>query len=81
MPRPIMPFRLFLCSAVIVILAGCSAHKLHYQSVESTYRSYIDLQDGWRIRVVTPILKSGKFKPQLQEIKNEDGTLSVLHQR
>jgi len=27
----------------------------------------VDLQAGWRIRAVTPILKSGKYKPELKE--------------
>ncbi len=32
-----------------------------------TVRRYLDLQPGWRLRTITPILKSGKFKPELKE--------------
>ena len=40
-------------------------------------RSYVDLRPGWRIRVITPILKSGGFKVQTEQVKSSDGTIEL----
>jgi len=45
-------------------LTGCAARTPHENMGTPINRSYVDLEPGWRIRVVTPILKSGTFKVQ-----------------
>jgi hypothetical protein len=56
-----------LGSAIAATFAGC-AHRIVQSAPEPLVeRSYVDLQPGWRVRVITPIQKSGKFKVQLQE--------------
>jgi hypothetical protein len=41
------------------------------------FRRYADLQPGWRIRVVTPILKSGKYKPEFKETGATGNTVEL----
>ena len=36
-------------------------------------RTYVDLRPGWRIRVVTPILRSGKYVPEFKETSPSAG--------
>jgi hypothetical protein len=73
-----MPMRaanVFLTFAIIAIVSAC----IHRQSTDapaiSHDRDYIDLQAGWRIRVVTPILQSGMFKVQSQELRTSNGAV------
>jgi hypothetical protein len=42
-----------------------------------TDRSYVDLQPGWRLRVVVPILESGGYKVRTEEVRSSDGTVSL----
>jgi len=42
-----------------------------------TDRDYIDLQPGWRVRAITPILKSGAYKPELRESISSGGSVQV----
>jgi hypothetical protein len=54
-----------LAVALLFILAGCSARHPHQAPANAapppSGSGYVDLEPGWRVRVVTPILKSGKF--------------------
>lgn len=55
------------CAAIALTLSACAVKKT---AVVPTYglapdRSYIDIEPGWRLRVVTPLLKSGGYRPQL----------------
>jgi hypothetical protein len=47
-----------------ILLTGCAARKpvapVTYGVSED--KSYIDLQPGWRLRVITPLLKSGGYR-------------------
>jgi hypothetical protein len=56
---------------------GC--HKSTPKWPQSTFtdRSYVDLQPGWRIRVVVPILESGGYIVRTEEVRNSDGTVSL----
>jgi len=47
----------------LLTLAGCSRPKLDLPkpTVAQHGREWIDLQGGWRVRVVTPLLKSGGY--------------------
>lgn len=57
-------------AALLTTLAGCAGHNAPKISTTAappqTNYEYVDLQSGWRIRVVTPILKSGKFIVETQ---------------
>jgi hypothetical protein len=60
------------------VLAGCAAHSTRVPPTPPVLEnaSYIDLQPGWRLRVVTPILKSGGY--QLRTSNPEtSGTITV----
>jgi hypothetical protein len=52
-------------------------HVPHAQPPPVADRSYVDLQPGWRIRTVTPILKSGKYKPELIETADAGGSVGL----
>ena len=58
--------RKLLCLALASVLTGCAARKPHAPAaaVQPIGPSYIDLEPGWRLRVVTPILKSGGYRLQ-----------------
>jgi|BarGraIncu00222A_1022003.scaffolds.fasta_scaffold93560_2 hypothetical protein len=60
---------------------GC--HKSTPMWPQSTFtdRSYVDLQPGWRIRVVVPVLQSGGYKVGTEEVHNNDGTVSLRTER
>jgi len=63
------------------VLTGCALRHppAPAPAVKLTNSSYIDLQTGWRLRVVTPILKSGgyRLKPAGQTVSGNTVTLSV----
>lgn len=75
--RDQLPGRLFLCFAIAASLPGCAYRAVHSDAKPFVDRGYVDLQPGWRIRVITPILKSGKFKVQLHEIAGSNDPLAV----
>jgi len=54
----------YFCLALTGVLTGCVAHNARTPSaaVQPIGPSYIDLEPGWRLRVVTPILKSGGYR-------------------
>ena len=75
--RDRFPERLFLCFAIAVSLTGCAHRAVPSEATPIVDRSYVDLQPGWRIRVITPILKSGKFKTQLHEIAGSNDPFAL----
>ena len=38
---------------------------------------YLDLQPGWRLRVVTPILESGSYQVRTEELRSEGGAINL----
>jgi len=56
-----------ICLLMMAALVGCARRVRAPEPMKMLDRSYADLQPGWRIRVVTPILKSGKYKPDFKE--------------
>jgi hypothetical protein len=56
-------------------LAACSLRRPpHFTSggsAERSVRDYVDMLPGWRIQVVTPVLKSGGYMPQITETSRE----------
>src|ERR1035438_2363086 len=69
------------CLALASLLAACTARHTHapVAAVQPIGPSYIDLEPGWRLRVVTPILKSGgyRLKPTGETSGGNTVTLSV----
>jgi hypothetical protein len=64
-----------------VLLTGCAAPKKPIASQPAAALSpdagYIDLQPGWRLRVITPLLKSGGYRVRLSEEKTEGSNLTL----
>jgi hypothetical protein len=68
MLRFFVRFKLTLCLPVIAAFIGCATRVPHTEPPPTTASpNYVDLQPGRRIRTVTPILNSGKFKPEFKE--------------
>ena len=61
-----------------LLLTSCAFHHVS-TPVPPTNTSYIDLEPGWRLRVVTPILKSGGYrvKPTSESSSGDTVALSV----
>lgn len=68
--------RVFVAT-LCVALSACSTHRQQPEPSPISNLNYIDLQPGWRIRVVAPILKSGGYKVRLEEVKNQNGTTTI----
>jgi hypothetical protein len=68
---------LFLTFAIIATVSGCIHRQPPEPATVSNERAFVDLQAGWRIRVVTPMLKSGTIKAQTQELRSSNGTVSL----
>ena len=59
---------LLLFVAVSIFLAGCASRKVRLPSAppsSGANTDYIDIQAGWRLTVVSPILKSGGYTPEV----------------
>lgn len=69
--------KIFLPLAIITIVSGCTRHRTQEPGGIFNNRSYIDLQAGWRVRVVVPVLKSGKFKVQTQPVRTIVGSVQL----
>ena len=67
---------LFVCS-----LFGCASRRAPLlpitPAVETTHTGYITLQAGWRLRVITPILKSGGYQLKTT-VSNQTGSNITL---
>jgi hypothetical protein len=61
------------------MLAGCAAHRTRVASepLAPDNGAYIDLEPGWRLRVVTPILKCGGYQPQASTQESSSGSINV----
>jgi hypothetical protein len=56
--------RLIFALPLLVLLTGCTARSAHAPlppPADSIQPAFLDLQAGWRLRVVVPILKSGGY--------------------
>jgi hypothetical protein len=70
-------FRWLVLLPLGMVLVCCVRHAPHNDSFPSTDRSYLDLQLGWRVRTVTPLLKSGKYVPEFKSSKNANGVVEL----
>lgn len=71
-------------TAVLCLVAsatiGCAARHLRSASTaaaQGTDSSYIDLEPGWRLRVVTPILKSGGYRLRVTGETAGNATMAI----
>jgi hypothetical protein len=59
------------------MLAGCAADRVPPKPPVLENAAYIDLQPGWRLRVVTPILKSGGYQLRTSSPETSGGSITV----
>jgi hypothetical protein len=57
-----------------IVLSGCAARKAPVAPTAVDRADYIDLQPGWRLRVVTPVLKSGAYELAYYAVRSRNGT-------
>ncbi|HEX5430560.1 MAG TPA: hypothetical protein VFW83_01235 [Bryobacteraceae bacterium] len=74
--------RVWIGAAVLSALAGCAVRTARAPAVPDlgkprADRAFIDLQAGWRVRVITPILKSGGFVVRTPPKQLEGNTLVI----
>jgi hypothetical protein len=69
--------RLLIFLPATLMLLCCARHPPHNDSFPSTYRTYVDLQPGWRIRTITPLLKSGRYMPEFKTTESGNGVVEL----
>jgi hypothetical protein len=58
--------RRIFCLAALTVLSGCALRTVRVSpagKLPNAVDDYIDLQPGWMLRVVTPLLRSGRYVP------------------
>jgi hypothetical protein len=71
---------LLLISALIAVLTSCSERHVKAPittMVQASNRDYIDLQPGWRLRVVTPLGKAGDYRLKFKEAKTSGDVIAL----
>lgn len=69
-----------LCLVAALIGTGCSARQSKAPPMApklSSHPEYIDLQVGWKLRVVTPINKAGTYRVQFREEQQSGGEIRL----
>ncbi len=66
--------------ACAVILAGCAAHRVTPEPPAPDNTGYIDLKAGWKLRVVTPILKSGGYQLRTTSAETSGNSITASAQ-
>lgn len=71
--------RLLLCSIWLAVLCGCTSRNVRTPAAAAIIAppglSYVDLEPGWRLRVITPVLKSGGY--QVRSIQEQTASHTV----
>lgn len=63
---------------VVIALAGCAPRRMPPPKVPLVRSpAYLDLEAGWSVHVVTPVLKSGGFLLRPQEERAEGNTITM----
>lgn len=72
---PFFPWRIciLLCLGISVVGSGCVRHVPPVEPSPTMVRTYVELQPGWRVRVVTPVLKSGKYVADFRAMPPSSG--------
>ena len=69
---------LLLAVTITATLGGCAHRTPQGNGANpSISRGYVDLEPGWRVRVVTPIFKSGAFKGQTENVETSGSTVAL----
>ena len=66
-----------LVAALVIVLAGCARHLAPPPPPVSSGPSYVELEAGWHVRVITPMLKSGGFPLKIAD-RQEAGNMIAL---
>jgi hypothetical protein len=73
----------YVAAFFLAMLNSCSSMNVHIPAKQApandSRHDYIDLESGWRVRVVTPILKSGGFRLKSSaQPSNREGELTLM---
>jgi len=68
---------IFSLLAAIVQMLGCASPKQPDLPHFFVDQRYVDVEPGWRIKVVTPIIKGGEYKVQTEEVKTSTGSVEM----
>jgi hypothetical protein len=66
-----------LAAAIILLLSACAPRRLPPAPPLPPGPSFVDLQPGWRVQVLTPILKSGAFLLKPAPLQEQGNTLTL----
>ncbi|MFN0103182.1 MAG: hypothetical protein ACKV2U_13965 [Bryobacteraceae bacterium] len=66
-----------LIVALTFLLGGCAPKRMPPPASLSGAPSFIQLEAGWRVRVITPMLKSGGFLLKSAGPQEEGGTITL----
>src|SRR5580693_6473749 len=72
--------RLRRCIGMAAFLSACGPRNVRIppaNPAHSVSQDYIDLQPGWRLTVVTPILKSGGYELNVSEQRTAGNTVTL----
>ncbi len=69
-----------ICTGVLITTAGCSHKSVPLPltaSIPSPDRSYMDLEPGWKLRILVPLLKSGGLPATGASQQMDGNTISL----
>ena len=68
------------CVFLLIVLSGCASRVKRVVAPPANpglQLSYLDLQPGWRLRVITPLTKSGTYRVGLSGEARQDGNSTL----
>ena len=64
--------------AIFSVFTSCSTRRNPVPArISASHPGYIDLEAGWRLRVVTPISKKGNYRLDYKDVKQVDGSITL----
>lgn len=72
--------RPLLLAGIMAALTGCATRSIHVAAPlpsAGLQPAYVDLQPGWRLRVITPLTKSGRYQLDLAQEGPAGGSTAV----
>lgn len=65
--------------AIVLVLTGCVHHVAHPASVAGTANdnSFMDLEAGWRLCILVPLVSSAVARPKVDSEREEGGTIVI----
>jgi hypothetical protein len=70
----------FTCVSALAITAGCTHKNVPLSTagnIPQPQSSYVDLEPGWKLRIVVPLLKSEGYRPVLAAQESNGKTISL----